>query len=83
MKDAEELTLYERARKITILSQEETETHYIDTIRTYSGAIVVMNIPKYTPEEEKVIRYQLARALTRFAHPDADFETVEYMEIIL
>ena len=83
MKNSDELTPYERAGKIEVLNQEETETHYIDTIRTYGGATVIIRIPKHTPEENKVIKSQLTRALTRFAHPDVDLNTVEYMKIIL
>lgn len=82
MKETENLTPYEKAGRIKVLKQEETETQYIDTIRTYGGAAVVIHIPKHTPEENKELKCQIARALTRFAYPNADIDTVEYMKII-
>ncbi|MCM1228219.1 MAG: hypothetical protein NC320_12525 [Clostridium sp.] len=83
MKEPEKLTPYEKAGRIEVLNQEETETHYIDTIRTYGGATVVIRIPKHTSEENKALKCQLTRALTRFVYPDIDLDTVEYMKIIL
>ncbi|MDE7105027.1 MAG: hypothetical protein K2O36_04015 [Ruminococcus sp.] len=83
MINTDELTPYERAGMYTVLSKEETETQYIETIRTYDGATVINCIPKHTPEEDKALSRQITRALTKFAHPDIDIDTVEYMEIII
>ena len=35
------LTPYERAGMYTVIGKTETETHYIETIQTYDGAVVV------------------------------------------
>lgn len=48
-------TPYERAGMYEVLSKTETATHYIETIRTYDGAIVVNRIPKHTKEEQSAI----------------------------
>ena len=83
MKNLEKLTPYERAGMHAVISQEETETHYIDTIRTYDGATVVCKIPKHSSKEQKIVDSLIVRALTKFAHPDIDLDTVEYMKIII
>ncbi len=83
MKKTEKLTPYEKAGMRTILSEEETETHYVDTIRTYDGATVVCRIPKLAPKEAAVRDRQIVRALTKFARPDVDINKVEHMKLIL
>ncbi len=76
-------TPYERSGMYTVVGKTETDTHYIETIRTYDGAIIVNRIPKHTREEQSVIEKGIVRALAEFANPDVDFSTVEYMELIL
>ncbi|MDE5833958.1 MAG: hypothetical protein K2H26_00395 [Ruminococcus sp.] len=76
-------TPYERAGMYTIISKEETETHYIETIRTYGGATVINRIPKHTKEEQSAIDKGIVRALAKFANPDVDMSSVEYMELII
>lgn len=83
MKNPEKLTPYERAGMHTVISQKETDTYYIDTIRTYDGATVVCKIPKHSPEEQKIVDSLIVRALTKFAHPDIDLDTVESIKIII
>ena len=82
-KTEQELTPYERAGMYTVIGRTETETHYIETIRTYEGAVVVNRIPKHTKEEQAVIDKNILRALVRFANPDVDMSAVEYMELII
>ncbi|MDE6833333.1 MAG: hypothetical protein K2J39_03655 [Ruminococcus sp.] len=77
------LTPYERAGMYTVIGKTETETHYIETIRTYDGAIVVNHIPKHSKEEQAVIDKNILRALVKFANPDVDMSAVEYMELII
>lgn len=82
-KTEQELTTYERAGMYTVIDKTETETHYIETIRTYDGAIVVNRIPKHTKEEQAVIDKKILKALVKFANPDVDMSAVEYMELII
>lgn len=77
------LTPYERAGMYEVLSKTETATHYIETIRTYDGAIVVNRIPKHTKEEQSAIDKSIIRALAEFANPEVDISSVEYMELII
>ena len=77
------LTPYERAGMYTVIEKTETETHYIETIRTYDGAIIINRIPKHTKEEQAVIDKNILRALVKFANPDVDMSAVEYMELII
>ncbi|MCM1316388.1 MAG: hypothetical protein NC244_13575 [Alistipes senegalensis] len=82
-KTEQELTPYERAGMYTVLSKTETETHYIETIRTHDGVIVVNRIPKHTREEQAIIDKSIVRALAKFANPNVDMSSVEYMELII
>lgn len=77
------LTPYERAGMYTVIGKTETETHYIETIRTYDGAVVVNRIPKHTKEEQAVIDKNIVKALAKFANPDVDMSSVEYVELII
>ncbi len=74
---------YERAGMYTVISKSETETHYIETIRTYNGATVINRIPKHTREEQSAIDKKILRALAKFANPDVDMSAVEYIELIV
>jgi len=76
-------TPYECAGMYTVVSKTETNTHYIETIRTYDGTTVVNRIPKHTREEQSAIERGIIRALAKFANPDVDMSTVEYMELII
>ncbi|MDE5619774.1 MAG: hypothetical protein K2O29_01340 [Ruminococcus sp.] len=82
-KTEQKLTPYERAGMYTVLSKTETDTHYIETIRTYDGATVINRIPKHTREEQSAIDKSILRALVKSVNPDVDFSKVEYMELIL
>ena len=82
-KTDQELTPYERAGMYTVLSKTETETHYIETIRTYNGATVINRIPKHTKEEQSAIDKGILRALIKSVNPDVDISSVEYMELII
>ena len=82
-KTDQELTPYERAGMYTVLNKEETATYYIETIRTYDGVTVVNRIPKHTIEEQSAIDNGIVRALAKFANPEVDMSSVEYMELIL
>ncbi|MDE6035380.1 MAG: hypothetical protein K2G36_05665 [Ruminococcus sp.] len=77
------LTPYERAGMYTVIEKTETETHYIETIRTYDGATVINRLPKHTKAEQAVIDGNIVRALAKFANPDVDMSSVEYMELII
>ncbi|MDE6780961.1 MAG: hypothetical protein K2J40_05835 [Ruminococcus sp.] len=77
------LTPYERAGMYTVIGKTETETHYIETIQTYDGAVVVNRIPKHTKEEQAVIDKNIVKALAKFANPDVDMSSVEYVELII
>ncbi|MCM1507002.1 MAG: hypothetical protein NC177_07700 [Ruminococcus flavefaciens] len=76
------MTNYERTGKYTVLSKTETQTHYIETIRSYDGAVIVNRIPKHTRAEQSVIDKRIVRALAKFANPDTDMSAVEYVELI-
>lgn len=82
-KTEQELTPYECAGMYTVLSRNETETHYIETIRTHDGVTVINRIPKHTREEQAIIDKSILRALAKFANPDVDMSSVEYMELII
>ena len=75
------MTNYERAGKYTVLSRTETATNYIETIRTYDGAVIVTRIPKHTGAEQSSIDKGIVRAVAKFVSPETDISTVEYMEI--
>ncbi len=79
----ENLSPYERAGMYEVLSKTETETYYIETIRTYDGATIVNRIPKHTGEEQSALEKSIVRALAEFANPDVDMSSVEYMELII
>lgn len=82
-KTEQELTAYERSGMYEVLSKTETETHYIETIRTYYGTTVVNRIPKHTKEEQSNLEKSIVRALVKFANPEVDMSSVEYMELII
>ncbi|MDE5556857.1 MAG: hypothetical protein K2J32_04070 [Ruminococcus sp.] len=75
------MTNYERAGRYTVLGRNETETHYIETIRTYDGATIVNRIPKHTRAEQSGIDKGIVRAVAKFVSPETDISAVEYMEI--
>ena len=77
------ITPYERAGMYTVIGRTETETHYIETIRTYDGAVVVNRIPKHTKEEQADIDKGIVRAVAKFVSPQTDISAVEYMELII
>lgn len=76
-------TPYERAGMYEVISKTETETHYIETIRTYDGVTVVNRIPKHDKKEQSVIDKSIIRALAEFANPEVDMSSVEYIELVL
>lgn len=82
MKKDDGLTLYERTGMYEILSEEETETHRIVKMRTYSGVINIMKFPKHTPEEQARVDWNLMKALAKFCYPDLDLSNVKTIELI-
>ena len=82
-KTDQELTPYERAGMYTVISKTETETHWIETICTYDGAIVINRIPKHTKEEQSAIDKSILRDLLKSVNPNVDFSKVECMELII
>ena len=82
-KTEQELTPYERAGMYTVIGKTETETHYIETIRTYDGATIINRIPKHTKAEQSDIDKGIVRAVAKFVSPQTDISAVEYMELII
>ncbi|MDE6832732.1 MAG: hypothetical protein K2J39_00565 [Ruminococcus sp.] len=82
-KTEQELTPYECAGMYTVIGKTETETYYIETIRTYNGATVINRIPKHTKEEQSAIDKSILRDLLKSVNSNVDFSKVEYMELII
>lgn len=79
----EKPSMWERSN-YEILSETVTETGTVAVLRnTYNGAIIECRVPEHTPEEEKRIAENAARAMMQIAYPGQDISRIKKMSIIV
>lgn len=76
------LPMWERT-EYDVISETETEAGLIGVIRVrHSGATVICNIPKHTPEEEEKLAADMTCALMQIARTGQDISCFKSMEIL-
>lgn len=78
----EELTLWEKACKAEVLSEEIKDGCLHVTMRTYSGYTANLRIPIHTEEEEREIGARFAEAATRMCCPDLDLSQCKRIAVV-
>lgn len=79
----EELSMWERS-EYDVISETETENGLVAVLKVrHSGAAVICNIPKHTPEEEKKLAENLTEAMMQIVYTGQDISHFKSMEILV
>lgn len=78
-----ELSPYEKAGMIEILSTEETEDYVITTIRTYGGATVINRVPRRSKEEDLKILEAACIPMARIANPGQNITEATRIRVLM
>lgn len=82
-KKKEELSLWERS-EYDVISETETENKLAAVIKVRnSGAAVICNIPKHTPDEEKILAENITEAMMQIVYTGKDISHFKSMEILI
>ena len=82
-KKKEELSMWERS-EYDVISETETENGLVAVLKVrLSGATVICNIPKHTPEEEKRLSEDITEAMMQIVYTGQDISHFKSMEILV
>lgn len=82
-KKNERLSMWERS-EYDVISETETENGLVAVLRVrHSGATVICNIPKHTPEEEKILSENITKAMMQIVYTGQDISHFKNMEILI
>lgn len=82
-KPVEELSPYEKAGMVEVISVEETEEYTITTLRTYSGATVINRVPRRSKEEDLEVLRAACLPMARIACPGQNITAATRITVII
>lgn len=82
-KKNDKLSLWERS-EYDVINETETENGLAAVLKVRNnGAMVICNIPKHTPDEEKRIAEDITEAMMQIVYTGQDISCFKSMEILL
>ncbi len=82
-KKNDKLSLWERS-EYDVINETETENGLAAVLKVRNnGAMVICNIPKHTPDEEKRIAEDITEAMMQIVYTGQDISRFKSMEILL
>lgn len=82
-KKEEELSMWKRS-EYDVISEKETESGLVAVLKLrHSGATVICDIPKHTPEEEKILAEKATEAMMQIVYSGQDISRFKSMEILV
>lgn len=81
-KKKETLSMWERS-EYDVISETETEDRLTAVLKVrHSGATVICNIPRHTPEEEKALAENVTEAMMQVVYTGQDISRFRSIEIL-